>query len=196
MDDIKSAFEIAMEKVNNLGEATEEERLEWKHVPEGEKLAARYLKEKLNLLAELNKYDDNVKKYVINGASGVLARNISLPKNDVVKQNNKKTMEGLKLIKNDKIGVENIFSKIRYIFNNYAEQGEQQKKQAYESLKAELEEKYQQAMQQQLGPLMGVKIDVEQQPQFQQEWRKIQTQIDSQYINHLNEYIKELVEIA
>jgi len=114
----------------------------------------------------------------------------------VVKQKNKKAMEGLKLIKNDKVGVENIFSKIRYIFNHYAEQGEQQKKQAYESLKTEIEEKFQQAMQQQLGPLMGMKIDVEQQPQFQQEWRKLQTQIDSQYINHLNEYIKELIEIA
>ncbi len=196
MDDIKSALEIAMEKVDNLGKATEEERLEWKHVPEGEKLAARYLKEKVSLTAELNKYEDNVRKYVISGASGVLARNISLPKNDIVKQKNKKTMEGLKLIKNDKVGVENIFSKIRYIFNHYAEQGEQQKKQAYESLKTEMEEKFQQAMQQQLGPLMGMKIDVEQQPQFQQEWRKLQAQIDSQYINHLNEYIKEVIEIA
>jgi N-acetylmuramoyl-L-alanine amidase CwlA len=196
MDDIKSALEIAMEKVNKLDEPTEEERLTWKYVPEGEKLATRYLKHKLNLLEELNKYDENIRKYVIDGASGVMARNISLPKNDFTKQVNKKAMEGLKLIKNDKVGVENIFSKIRYIFNHYAEEGAQQKKQAYESLKTELAEKIQQAMQQQLGTLMGVKIDVEQQPQFQQEWRKLQTQIDSQYVNHLNEYTKELVEIA
>ena len=195
MGEIKSAFEIAMEKVKQMEEPTEEEKLQWKYVPEGEQLAGRYLKEKVNLLSELNSYDEEVKKYIINGAAGILARNISLPINDYVKQNNKKAMDGLKTIKSDKVAVENIFSKIRYIFNHYEEQGEQQKKQAYESLKADLGEKIQQALQQQMSPMMGAKIDVEKQPQFQQEWRKIQQQIDDQYVNHLNEYIRELIDI-
>ncbi len=195
MGEIKSALEIAMEKVNQMDEATEEEKLQWKYVPEGEKLAGRYLKEKVNLIAELNNYEEEVKKYIIYGAAGILARNISLPINDYVKQNNKKVMDGLKLIKTDKVAIENVFSKIRYIFNHYAEQGEQQKKQAYESLKADLGEKIQQALQQQMSPMMGARIDVEKHPQFQQEWRKIQQQIDSQYLSHLNEYIGELIEI-
>ncbi|OGN91064.1 MAG: hypothetical protein A2158_05340 [Chloroflexi bacterium RBG_13_46_14] len=195
MGDIKSALEIAMEKVNQMDDPTEEEKLQWKYVPEGEKLAGRYLKEKVNLLAELNGYDEKIRKYIINGASGILARNISLPINDHIKQNNKKAMDGLKIIKNDKVAVENLFSKIRYIFNHFAEQGEQQKKQAYESLKAELGEKIQMALKQQMSPMMGAKIDVEKQPQFQQEWRKIQQQINGQYVSHLNEYIRELVEI-
>lgn len=195
MGEIKSAFEIAMEKVNQMEEPTEEEKLQWKYVPAGEKLAGRYLKEKVNLLAELNNYNEEVRKYIINGAAGILARNIGLPVNDYIKQNNKKAMDGLKTIKSDKVAVENLFSKIRYIFNHYEEQGEQQKKQAYESLKADLGEKIQQALQQQMSPMMGAKIDVEKQPQFQQEWRKIQQQIDDQYVNHLNEYIRELIDI-
>jgi hypothetical protein len=195
MGEIKSALEIAMEKVNQMEEPTEEEKLQWKYVPEGEKLAGRYLKEKVNLLAELNNYDEAVRKFIISGASGILARNISLPINDFVKQNNKKAMDGLKTIKNDKVAVENLFSKIRYIFNHYEEQGEQQKKQAYETLKADLGEKIQQALQQQMSPMMGTKIDVEKQPQFQQEWRRVQQQIDDQYISHLNEYTRELIEI-
>lgn len=44
-DEIKSAREIAMAKLAALGEATEEERLAWKYRPEGEKLAARYIKQ-------------------------------------------------------------------------------------------------------------------------------------------------------
>jgi len=195
MGDIKSAFEIAMEKVSRMEEPTEEEKLQWKYVPEGEKLAGRYLKEKVNLLAELKNYDEKVRKYIVSGASGILARNISLPINDYVKQTNKKAMDGLKIIKSDKVAVENLFSKIRYIFNHYEEQGEQQKKQAYESLKADLGAKIQQALQQQMGTMMGAKIDVEKQPQFQQEWRKLQQQIDGQYISHLNEYIRELIDI-
>ena len=195
MGEIKSALEIAMEKVNQMEAPTEEEKLQWKYVPEGEKLAGRYLKEKVNLLAELKNYEEELRKYIINGAAGILARNVSLPINDHIKQNNKKAMDGLKIIKSDKVAVENVFSKIRYIFNHYEEQGEQQKKQAYESLKADLGEKIQQALQQQMSPMMGAKIDVEKQPQFQQEWRKIQQQIDGQYTSHLNEYIRELIEI-
>jgi len=50
MDDIiKSAREIAMEKVEKLGEATEEERMEWKFIPQGESLAGKYLGKDCNL---------------------------------------------------------------------------------------------------------------------------------------------------
>ena len=192
MGDIKSAIEIAMEKVERLGEATDEERLRWKYVPEGEKLAAKYLKQNLNLVAELSNYKENVIKYIKEGATDILIRNIDLPKDNFSRRNNKKAMEGLKSLKSDKIGVENIYSKMRSIFNHYIEQGAQQKKQAYERLKVEFEAKIQQAIQQQLGSVAGIKIDVERQPQFQEEWRKIQTQLDSQYIKLLDEYKQEL----
>ena len=195
MDDIKSALEIAMEKVGKLDEATEEERLKWKYVPQGEALAAKYLKEDCNLIVELRQYEENVRKYVIEGATEILARNLSLPKNDLIKKNNRRIMDGVKLLKNDKVSVENVYSRIRYLFNHYTEQGEQQRREAYQTLKTELEVKIQQAMQQQLGPLIGMKIEVEKQPQFQQEWRKIQTQLDSQYLTHLNEYKRELLDI-
>ena len=195
MDDIKSALEIAMEKVEKLGEATEEERLRWKYIPEGETLAAKYLKQGGNLVAELNRFEDSVRKYVVEGAGDILVRNINLPKDDLAKKNNRKAMDGLKVIKSDKVGVENVYSRLRHIFNHYMEQGEQQKKQAYAQLKAEFEARVQQAVQQQLGILPGVRIDVERQPQFQEEWRKLQTQLDSQYYKHLDEYKQELAAI-
>jgi len=196
MSDMKSAHEIAMEKVAKLGEATEEERLKWKYVPQGEELATWYLKEDCNLVAELSQYQENVKRYIIEGSAEILIRNISLPKNDTARRNNRRAMDGLKTLKSDKVSVENTFSRIRNIFNHYAEQGEQQRQQAYQSLKTEFEAKIQQAVQQQLGTLTGIKVDVEKQPQFQQEWHRIQTQLDSQYVNLLNEYKRELSAIA
>ena len=196
MDDIiKSAREIALEKIEKLGEPTEEERLIWKYKPQGEALAGKYLKDDSNLIVELGKYDENVKKYVIRGAAEILIRNINLPKNDFDKRNNRKSMDGLKLLRNDKVGLENIFSEIRYLFNHYAEQGEQQREQARRQLIAEMEQKIQQAMQQQMLPYSGMNIDVEKLPQFQQEWRKLQIQLDSAYITHLNEHKRQLEEI-
>ena len=151
MGEIKSAAEIAREKIEKLGEVTEEERLKWKYVPEGEKLAARYVKGACNLANELDKHEEKARKYVIEGVADILIRNISLPKNDTAKRNNKQAMEGLKTAKKDKVAVENVFSKIRHILDHYVENGEQQKKQAYESLKAEFEARIQQAIQQQTG---------------------------------------------
>ncbi|MFC2014591.1 hypothetical protein ACFLUP_01195 [Chloroflexota bacterium] len=197
MDDIiKSAREIAMERVEKLGEATEEERLKWKHFPQGENLAARYFKDDCNLLAELGNYGEDEKKYVIQGTAEILARNINMPASDLAKKNNRKSMDGLKLLKDNKVAVENVYSKIRQLFSHYDEQGEQQKQQAYQNLKTDMETKIQQAQQQQMGPMMGAKINVEQQPQFQQEWRKIQAQMESAYLTHLNEYKQELLAIA
>ncbi len=195
MSDMKSAHEIAMEKVEKLGEATDEERLKWKYVPEGEKMAVTYLKQDRNLVTELSKYEGDVKKYIIKGAAEVLIRNINLPRNDLAKKNNRKSMDGLKTLKSDKVNVENVYSKIRRIFNHHMGQGEQQREQAYESLKAEFETKMQQAIRQQLGTPIGIKIDVERQPEFQQEWRKLQIQLDSQYLKLLDEYKQELLAI-
>jgi len=192
MGDIKSALEIAMEKIEKLGEVTTEERLKWKYVPEGEKLAARYIKLDCNLVDELSQYEENVRRYIIDGVGEILVRNINLPKTDLAKRHNKRAMEGLKAIKSNKVGVENVYSKIRRLFNHYIEQGEEQRKQAYERLKNEFEAKIQQAVQQQLGSLVRIKVDVEKQPQFQEEWRKIQAQLDSQYLKLLDEYKQEL----
>ncbi|MFC1912387.1 hypothetical protein ACFLXG_04460 [Chloroflexota bacterium] len=194
-EEIKSAWEIAMAKVEKLGGASEEERLKWKYVPEGEKLAARYIKQNLNLPGELDRYDENTKKYVGKGAEDILIRNINLPRTDQDRKTNKRAMEGLKALKNEKVSVENIFSAMKRVFDHYIEQGESQRKQAYESLKAEFETKIQQAVNQQMGAFAGVKIDVESQPQFQEEWRKLQAQLDLQYIKLLDEYKQELTAI-
>ena len=196
MGDMKSALEIALEKMEKIGEPTEEERLKWKYVPEGELLAVKYLKEDCNLVAEMSHYQENEKKYIIEGAADILIRNINLPKNDAAKRNNRKVMDGLKVLKSDKVSLENVYSRIRQIFNHYAEQGEIQRKEAYQSLKMEFEAKVQQAIKQQLGSFIGARIDVEKQPKFQQEWRRIQNQLDSQYLALLGEYKQELSAIA
>jgi len=193
MGDIKSAREIAMEKIEKIGDASEEERLKWKYVPEGEKLAARYIKQDYNLVVELSQYEEKVKRYVTQGAVDILVRNINLPKDNLTRRNNKRAMDGLKTLKSDKVGVENVYTKIRRIFDHYIGQGEQQRKQAYESLKTEFEAKIQRAIQQQLGSVIGIKIDVERQPQFQEEWHRLQTQLDSQYLKLLDEYKQELL---
>ena len=196
MGEIKSAREIAIEKMADLGEATEEERLKWKYAPEGSRLAARYIAEDCNLVLELGKYDEKIKEHIIEGLSGILIRNISLPDSDLVKKRNRRAMDGLKAVKSDQVGLENVYSKVRRIFDHYQDMGEQQRNQAYLSLKTEFEAQVRQALQQQLGSLGGMQIDVEKQPQFQTEWRRRLAQLDSEYLKLLDELRQELAAIS
>ena len=190
--EIKSAYEIAMEKVEKIGDPTEEERLGWQYVPEGEKLAAKHLRGEVDLKIELGKYDFRSRKYVIDSALSTLIKNISLPKNEIVNKTNTKAIEGIKELKNDKVKIENILNQMRRIFSHYNEQGEQQRKQAYKQVKEAFEIKVQKAMQLQGGDISGVKINIEKQPQFQEEWRRVQNQLDAHYINLLDGLKKEI----
>ena len=135
---IKSAAEIAREKLEKIGEPTEQERLKWKYGPEGEKLAALYLREDVNLANEVKKYDDKAKQLIVTSVNEILLRNISLPRNEAARKTNKKAMDGLKALKNDKAAVENVFSRMRHVLDHYVQEGAKQKKQAYESLKSRI----------------------------------------------------------
>ncbi len=192
MDEMKSAFERAMERAESLGKASEEDLRKWKYLPEGERLAAKYLKDECDLVVEIGKYDDNVRQHVVEGAQGILVNNIDLPRNELAKRTSKKAMEAIKELKRDKVSVENVYTKLRRIFNHYEQEGEQQRRQAYEDLKRDVEAKMQQAMQQQLGAAAPMKINVETQPQFQQEWRRTLAQLESQYLKLLDECKQEI----
>jgi hypothetical protein len=193
MGDIKSAREIAMEKIDKLGEPTEEERMEWKYRPEGEKLAARYLKNDAQLAPELAKYDKKAAEYVTRGLSRVLIKNVTLPASEAAQKTNKMALDGIKAVKTDKAKAEAIINQMRQIFTHYAGQGEQQRKQAYEALKQDFTVKVEQALRQQMGGnTAGLRIDIEKQPQFLEEWRKVKGQLDSQYIQVLDELKAQL----
>ncbi len=191
---MKSAFERAMERIKDLEEPSKEEVLTWKCLPEGQKLAVRYLKEEFNLASEIGKFKDEERRYVVKGAEEVLLRNISLPVHDTAKKTTKRAMDAIKAIKKDKNAVENTFSKMRRVFDHYTGEGEQQRKQAYEMLKQDFQVKLQQAMRQQ-GIPPGTKINIESQPQFQEEWHMALSQMDAQYNQLLDEYKQEITNL-
>ena len=195
MDEMKSAFERAMERAEGLGKASDEDLKKWKYIPEGEKLAARYLKEEYDISTELGKYDEKVQKYVAEGAQGIFIRNLDLPRNDMAKKRNKKVMEAIKELKRDKVGIENVYTKMRRVFSHYEKEGEQQRRQTYEAVKRDFEAKLMQAAQQQIGAPPPPKMNVESHPQFQQEWRRILAQLDSQYLRLLDDYKREILSI-
>jgi len=193
MCEIKSARQIAQEKLDSLGEVTEEERRRWKYVPMGERLAGNYVRGEVDLTAEYARYPAEAQPYIAMGVSGILAGNISLPRDDAAKQRNRLALEGFRIIKQDKRGFEAVSAKLSHIFTHYADQGERQRRQAYEALKSEFQARLQRALRQQTGGAADMRVDVEKQPQFHEEWRKVQLRLEAQYAGLLEEYKKELL---
>lgn len=198
MEEIKNAKDIAQEKIDRVGEVSASDKLRWKYVPEGEALAARYLKESRDLNAELARYPGEALPYLRKGLEGILLAAIVLPKTEGVQPRNKRAIEGLLALKKDKSSASRLAGQMRQVLDHYTDQGEKQRKATRTALIDQYESKVRTAMDKQLGGaagLEGVKFNVESLPQFQDEWRRVSAQMDQQYLKLLDEFKKELAKI-
>ena len=195
MSEMKSAWEKAMEKVEKLGKLSEEELKQLEYHPVGNKLAAKYLQETdYNLDVELTKYKGTgVRKYVLQGAQEIFLRNILLPKDEHDIQTTRRAMAGLRLLKENKNLLDTILDRITNLLNYYG----QARQQTYLQFKKDFEAKLQEtnkAMQQQMGA--EVRIETERHPQFLEEWRRINSQLDAQYEKVLEEHKQQILKMA
>ncbi len=195
MGEIKSALDKALERAEKI-KLSPEELAKLKYSPEGEKLAAKYLKGECDISAELDSWGEEVREHLIKGAREVFLRNIDLPRQEQAKASSEKAMEGIKLLTRDRARLEGAYDKIRRIFSHYEQEGEVQRRQAYQLLKEDLQNKLQQALQVQLGSNAPTKMNVEALPEFQQEWHRVLAQLDSQYYSLLGEYKQEIESIS
>lgn len=197
MSEMKSAWEKALEKTEKLGKLTEDELKRIECLPVGNRLAAKYLElERPNneLDAELTRHKGTgIRKYIIEGAQETFLRNINLPLNDRDKHVAKKAMAGLKLLKENRNQLDAIFERIENLFNYY----EQARQQALAQFKQSFEDKVKRAapaLQQQMKNAAALEAGLQQ--QFQEEWRRVSSQLDSQYEKALEEHKEQILKIA
>ncbi|MCG9967023.1 hypothetical protein L9W92_02990 [Pelotomaculum terephthalicicum JT] len=182
MDKIKSAYEMAMERFQQRKEVPRPEIDRLEYLPVGRAIAANYLKEiNYDIFAEIGKHSDNYKKYIIEGMQETFLNNILPPADKSSREKNKKAMEGLLLIKEDKRAVGEVFGRLEHLFKYY----EQALAQAYSRFKDDYGAKIKAAV----GKMTGgkVNIDPEKQPGFREEWMKALSRLNDQYISVLGE---------
>jgi hypothetical protein len=195
MGEMKSSWEIAMEKAEKLGKVSPDEINSIKYVPEGNRIASQYLQdEKSDLMAEMAKFPSvDAAKYVKNGIDEILLRNISLPHNEEDMRRSNRAMAGLRLIKENKKQLESVLGLINTLVNQY----QLALKQTYEEYKKKAEMTIQQASRG-ARPQRGDQMTMEQrlQLQIQEEWRQIHSELDAQYGKALDEHKQKIKEIA
>ena len=197
MDEIKSARDIAREKIERVGAVTEADKLRWRYLPEGEILAAKYLKDGHNLTAEFAAYPADALPYVKKGLEAVLLVTVVLPKSEAAQSRNQRALDGLIALKKDQGAARRLVDQMQQVLGHYTDQGDKQRKATYEALKGQYEAKVRQAMDKRgASGLDGLKISAESLPQFQDEWRRVSVQLDQQYLKLLEEFKRGLAEIG
>jgi hypothetical protein len=194
MGEMKSAWQIAMEKADKLGKVSQDELNSIKYVPEGNRIASHFLQdENGDLLSELAKFPaGDTARFIKKGIDEILVRNIALPRNDEDTRKTNRAMAGLRLIKENKKQLESIFGLINTLVNQY----QVALQQTYAEFKKKAEVTIQQASRNP-QPQRGNQMPLEQrlQLQLQEEWREVHSELDAQYDKALDEHRRKILEL-
>jgi len=144
--EIKSAFEIAMEKVARIQAPTNEQKLEWGATPVGQKLAASFLKDNIDLKKELQGIEEAKRPYVIKSAVEVFTGNIQLPRTPLAETATKRALEGIRQLLGTKKEVAQVLEQVNYVGQQFKAFGDQQRQQTYNQLKQQFTAQLQQAL--------------------------------------------------
>ena len=178
MAEIKSALELALEKAERYGRATKEELTLGQFRDQGRLVAVNFLKDGGDLEAELSSLPAAAQPEARTAAKEVLLRNIILPRNGETDPRMAQAVEGLLLVAQDRKAMTRQKAELEQILQNFL----QVRNSALQQLRARFGAnigQMQRALEAQTR--QRVNLEVEQLPQFQEEWRRFQGQLNDQF---------------
>ena len=186
---IKTQWEIVQEKLKNLAYSEEDTKRDyWSQ--EGRKIAGRFLREKKTVISqELSSYPAQAHEVICEAIERVLLSNIILASTKVQKEENRRALEGLLQLKGNPPLLMKLSAEIEQIADAYLREKEDYHKQLRQTAERTVNEK-KKAIEAQTG--MRVRIDIERQPEFIEQWRNIASQIESHYAQMLDRCKEEI----
>jgi len=193
-DKIKSAWEKAMERFEEKNKnVSDSDIMRMECLPEGQKLAGRFLAEpQFDLAAALAQYDNERQKLVLKALEDTLISRLVLPEDEQAMQDNRRVMEGLLQLKKDKEALSPLMGELEHIFNYYL----QAREQAGRSLEEDFRSRIEGALRERgIEPGPGVQVDPKRHPRYQDEMTKLMGQINEKFMpsfEQIRQRIKQL----
>ena len=179
MAEIKSALELALEKAEQYGRATKEDLLQDKFKEQGRQWAVQYLKEEeVDLEKELAALPPEGQASARLAMKEVFLRNITLPKDETIDPRQSKALEGIMVSATNKKGMARLRQELEQLLQQFL----MARNSAYQQLKNSFSQtlgNYTRALEAQLKS--KVRLEVENLPEFQQEWRKFEGNLMTQF---------------
>ncbi len=192
MAEIKSTMDMVLERAAKMGSGIPVDMAAEENIKEGMRLGASYLRDGITSLFEkISAIDDeNKKKALRKGAVQALLRNIVLPRDEAQQHSADKSMQGLVELGQADGELLMACGEIKKILDGYRQHKEQIKQQL-ESQFAQQMEMLEKNLAKQTG--MSMKLQPSQHPKFQEEWGRIQVELNAQYGRAL-EQLKKMLE--
>ena len=178
MAEIKSALELALEKAEQYGRASREEMALAQYQEQGSRLAVQFLKGEGDLTVDLKSLPGSAQSAARLAIKEVFLRNLGLPRENTADPRQKRAVEGLLLVADNAKAMAQLQVELEQILQQYL----QIRTNAVQQLKARFAAglgQMQQNMEAQYRQKMN--LDVEHLPQFQEEWRRFDGQLQDQF---------------
>lgn len=185
MAEIKSTMDLVMERAARMGKASQEELRKEEARKKGVQMAVDFLEGNLSdPLSALQELDQSIQIDVLHGMADTLLRNIFLPRDEVQKDRAEQAVKGIMSLEGSSGEIASICGELAKILGGYMQHREQLRGQLEEQIKQQYENMMAQQSQMQRA---GMRSDQMQQPNFQEEWSRVQTELDNQYGNALDQ---------
>ena len=190
MAEIKSTMELVLERAARMGKASSEEIANDEAKKTGMQLIAAYLKGKGDSpLQLLSRQDPQQQQAVRRGMVEALLRNIFLPRDDHARKRTEQATRGLLDLAGGAGDIASICQEMQHVIGQYQQHRDQLKSQLEEQMRMQ----YEQLLAQQMGgQAEGMQIDPTTQPKFQEEWARVEAELDDQYNQALAQYREHL----
>ncbi len=189
MAEIKSTLEKVMEKAARMGFASRAEINDEENYKEGMRLGARYLQKKISDIMPALRHaaadqHETAQAQIRKGLADVLLRNIILPR-DKEQQTTEKAIRGLIELSGGNKDLIALCDDIKKILARYLQHKEELHRQLEASFLRQIEQAVAHQMPQGGRP---PEIDPSMHPKFQEEWLKIQNELNGQYERALDQH--------
>ncbi|MDH5297685.1 MAG: hypothetical protein OEV91_01550 [Desulfobulbaceae bacterium] len=192
MAEIKSTMEKVMERLAAMdaGAAPAAELRAEEKTREGMRLAAGFLRgDGSDPAASLIGAPDDLRRFLCKGMVETFLRNIVLPREKDQQQLAEKAMGGLLAVGQGDNELVAVFSEMKSVLDRYLEHCTQLRQQLVDHFGKQMGQ-MEQTLAAQTG--MAMRLQPEQHPKFQEEWQRLQAELNDQYGRAIAQY-KELV---
>ncbi|MEW6595289.1 MAG: DUF6657 family protein [Thermodesulfobacteriota bacterium] len=191
MAEIKSTMEKVLERAARMGGGPAVDLDAEEQMKDGMRLGAAWLRDEASDLAQrLAGLDGAVRRHVQRGVVQTLLRNIFLPRDAEQIRQATRAMEGLAVVGQSHGELLMVCGEMQKILDHYLQHRDQLRQQL-EGQFARQMEMMEKTLAQQTG--MAMKLSPAQHPKFQEEWQRLQGELNQQYGRALDQH-KQLIE--
>ncbi len=189
MAEIKSTMDLVMERAARMGMATSDEMEQDAAHKKGMQLAAEFLNQQAAPLTETlaqqpAPQQDSIRK----GMFEVLLRNVFLARDEEATKRIDTALNGIIELGGGASDLATMCGELQSITSQYGKHREQY----YEQLKGQVQMQIEQMLVQKGMSSEGMQIDPTLEPQFKEEWARIEGDLNGQYEQALQQYREQL----